>query len=462
MEKNALASPRELGEILAEWSAIRLPAGASPKGKLIPDLYMVLSEEEDFDALLRRIHETLKGTGLLSFEGPMPCYSYFLELLEEDGRFLSSRDFFDIYRKNLSHMGRPFKGILGIEITDWVERRGTSAQKFTDFLTFLQTIDKDAVIVFLSTCQDQNKNEDAFLDRTKYVRLLSRTIRGRRRYFVQIVKEGKPPRKNRTVGSADSAVGIDIGPSAVAYYSTGEKKAAIEPLAPNACCEELDRKVGRLQRCMARSLEASNPDAKDENGRWKKGVKLNKSKRWEKNRVKLANLKRRLAVNRRQDHEKAANRIIALGTDVRVEDTPITSWTKRAKETTVRKKDGKINRKKRFGKSVANHAPGLLLNCIARKLGNVGKELKRVKSSKVKASQRNHVDGSCRKKELSERWFEVDGRRVQRDLYSSWLIAHVMENGEEIDLIACQDDWPNFLRAQAEALAKAPKNLGIL
>lgn len=304
--------------------------------------------------------------------------------------------------------------------------------------------------------------EDAFLDRTKYVRLLSRTIRGRRRYFVQIVKEGKPPRKNRTVGSADSAVGIDIGPSAVAYYSTGEKKAAIEPLAPNACCEELDRKVGRLQRCMARSLEANNPDAKDENGRWKKGVKLNKSKRWEKNRVKLANLKRRLAVNRRQDHEKAANRIIALGTDVRVEDTPITSWTKRAKETTVRKKDGKINRKKRFGKSVANHAPGLLLNCIARKLGNVGKELKRVKSSKVKASQRNHVDGSCRKKELSERWFEVDGRRVQRDLYSSWLIAHVMENGEEIDLIACQDDWPNFLRAQAEALAKAPKNLGIL
>lgn len=171
MEKNALASPRELGEILAEWSAIRLPAGASPKGKLIPDLYMVLSEEEDFDALLRRIHETLKGTGLLSFEGPMPCYSYFLELLEEDGRFLSSRDFFDIYRKNLSHMGRPFKGILGIEITDWVERRGTSAQKFTDFLTFLQTIDKDAVIVFLSTCQDQNKNEDAFLDLLHRLRL---------------------------------------------------------------------------------------------------------------------------------------------------------------------------------------------------------------------------------------------------------------------------------------------------
>lgn len=159
-----LKAARELGEILAEWSSIRLPGGNLPGGKLIPDLYMVLSEEEDFDAVLRKIHESLKGTGLLSFEGPKACYSYFLELLEQDGRFLSSQDFFDIYRKHLSHMGRPFKGILGIEITDWVERRGTSAQKFTDFMTFLQTIDRNVLIVFLSTCRDENKNEDAFLN----------------------------------------------------------------------------------------------------------------------------------------------------------------------------------------------------------------------------------------------------------------------------------------------------------
>lgn len=164
MEQKALRSPRDLGDILAAWSAIPLPPGDSLGGKLIPDLYMALPEEEDFDALLRRIHQTLKETGLLSFEGPMPTYSYFLELLERDGRFLSSQDFFDIYRKNLCHMGRPFKGILGIEITDWVERRGTSAQKFGDFMTFLQTIDKDVLIVFLSTCLDQNKNEEAFLD----------------------------------------------------------------------------------------------------------------------------------------------------------------------------------------------------------------------------------------------------------------------------------------------------------
>lgn len=48
--------------------------------------------------------------------------------------------------------------------------------------------------------KDDRYAEDAFLDRTKYVRLLSRDLRGRRRYFVQIVKEGTPPRKNRLFG----------------------------------------------------------------------------------------------------------------------------------------------------------------------------------------------------------------------------------------------------------------------
>ncbi len=310
--------------------------------------------------------------------------------------------------------------------------------------------------------KDDRYAEDTFLNRTKYVRLLSRDLRGRRRYFVQIVKEGTPPRKNRLFGSADSAVGIDIGPSAAAFYSSGEKKAGIELLASGAANETMERKIGRLQRCMARSLEACNPDAKDENGRWKKGVKLKKSKRWQKNQVKLKNLKRLLAVNRKQDHEKTANRIIAMGTDIRVEDTPITSWTKRAKETTVRRKDGKICKKKRFGKSVGRHAPGMLLNCIDRKLGYVGRKLQRVNSRKVRASQLNHADGSYRKKALSERWFEVSGHRVQRDLYSSWLLSHVKENGEEVDLEACREDWPHFLKAQAEALSRAPKGLGIL
>ena len=200
----------------------------------------------------------------------------------------------------------------------------------------------------------------------KYVRLIVRTIRGRKRVFVQIVKEGVPPEKKRQVGPADSTVGIDIGPSVVAVYATGNAEAFVEALAPSV--ERDERRIRRLSRCISRSLDACNPDAKDEEGRWKKGVKLVKSRRYVKNQNKLADVRRRQAVNRKRDHETLANQIIAMGTDVRAEDTPITSWTARTKETTVRKKDGKICSKKRFGKSVGRHAPGMLLNILDRKL----------------------------------------------------------------------------------------------
>lgn len=301
--------------------------------------------------------------------------------------------------------------------------------------------------------------EDAFLDKTKYVRLIVRKIRGRKRVYVQIVKEGLPPVKARTVGSTDSAVGIDIGPSTVAFYATEPSKAGVEELAPSV--ERQDRKIRRLSRCISRSLEACNPDAKDEEGRWKKGVRLKKSKRCIKNQDKLADIRRKQAANRKRDHETLANKIIALGTDVRVEDTPITSWSARSKETTVRKKDGKINSKRRFGRSVSHRAPGMLLTIIDRKLAYVGTALKRINSRRVKASQLNHSDGSYRKKLLSERWFEIEGQKVQRDLYSAWLIAHVKPNLEEVDLEACKKDWSYFLEAQKRALERAPKGLSI-
>ena len=103
----------------------------------------------------------------------------------------------------------------------------------------------------------------------------------------------------------------------------------------------------------------------------------------------------------------------------------------------------------------------MLLAIIDRKLAYAGAALKRINSRHVKASQLKHTDGSYRKKLLSERWFEIGGQKVQRDLYSAWLIAHVKPNLEEVDLEACKKDWPNFLEAQKSALERAPKGLSI-
>ena len=124
--------------------------------------------------------------------------------------------------------------------------------------------------------------------------------------------------------------------------------------------------------------------------------------------------------------------------------------------------NGKIRSKKRFGKTVTRRAPALLLAIIDRKLKYRGYSLKRVVSRKVKASQYDHSTGQYRKKRLCDRWCVIDGHRVQRDLYSAFLISHVTgKNLDTIDRKACCDDWMNFLKLQDEVLKSCDKNLGI-
>ena len=66
---------------------------------------------------------------------------------------------------------------------------------------------------------------------------------------------------------------------------------------------------------------------------------------------------------------------------------------------------------------VANRAPAMLMEIIDRKLHHQGRKIKKINTSKVKASQFNHVTGEYNKKDLNERWNEdMLGERIQRDL----------------------------------------------
>jgi hypothetical protein len=64
----------------------------------------------------------------------------------------------------------------------------------------------------------------------------------------------------------------------------------------------------------------------------------------------------------------------------------------RAKETTINDKTGKYNRKKRFGKSLANKAPSLFLTILNNKLKFQDNKLVKVDTRELKASQFNHIN----------------------------------------------------------------------
>ena len=217
----------------------------------------------------------------------------------------------------------------------------------------------------------------ALIDKTKYVRILKREVRGKVRYFVQLIQEGYPPTKRNRKNANDETkrVGVDNGPYSLAISS--ENKVKIQELAPE--CKADEKELRRIQRKMDRSKQSTNPDNFNINGTAKKGKLTWKySKRYVKLRQKRKERFRKIAVQRKMSHEKLANELLALGSDVRVETMRFQSLQRRAKNTTRNKKNGKINRKKRFGKSIANRAPAIFLTIVDRKLGYQGLSLKKI------------------------------------------------------------------------------------
>jgi hypothetical protein len=294
----------------------------------------------------------------------------------------------------------------------------------------------------------------ALTNRIKYCRVKRKIIRGNVRYFVQIVLEGIPPKKiDKETGLnrhqvGQGKVGLDIGTKTLAIVS--EQEVKLVELAPHV--QLMQHEKTKLSRKLDRQQRANNPHKYNKDGTIKQGNKEKwvRSKSYLKTLFEYQDICRKQADIRRQDHYKLANRIIALGHDVKVETMNYTALTARSKETKRNEKTGKYKRKKRFGKSIAHKAPSLFLSILKHKLSFEGLELNYVATAKVKASQYNHVTDTYEKKELNERWnrlpIENEPVRVQRDLYSAYLIMNVQNNLEKIDREACINGFESFKR----------------
>ncbi|PHS29063.1 MAG: transposase [Alkaliphilus sp.] len=288
--------------------------------------------------------------------------------------------------------------------------------------------------------------QKALQDRVKYCRIVRKLIRGKYKYYVQLVMEGVPPVKaNKETGESKRStgignVGVDIGISTIAVSSSEEVK--LLELCPEV--NNIEKEKNRLNRKLDRQRRAVNQSNYNEDGTIKRGVKLvwNKSKKYVKTQRELSEIMRKQKVIRKQSHEILANEIIVLGDRILVEQMSFNGLQRRAKKTTVNESTGKINKKKRFGKSLANKAPSMLLEIINRKLKYEGLELLKIKTREVKASQYNHFTGECNKKELKDRWNK--DTMIQRDMYSAFLIMNVDESLKKIDRELCDKTYVTF------------------
>ena len=139
-----------------------------------------------------------------------------------------------------------------------------------------------------------------------------------------------------------------------------------------------------------------------------------------------------------------------------VEEMNIAGLARRSKKTSRNMKNGKINSKKRFGKAVAIRAPATLISIINRKLGYIGKKIIKIDARAVKASQLDHVTGEYTRKPLKQRHADVGGYRVQRDLYSAFLIKHAAKG--IVNRKACADNFEQFVIAQNKVVESIRSN----
>ena len=246
----------------------------------------------------------------------------------------------------------------------------------------------------------------ALMSRTKYCRLVRKIIKGKQKWYLQLILEGKALQKKKN-SVADNVVGLDIGPSTLAAVSTEE--AFLKPFCQGL--EDNNLKIKKLQKKINRSLRLNNPQNYNKDKTLKKGPKQwNRSQKYKYLQQMVAEEKRKLAATRKHLQGKMANQVLRMGKVVKLEKLSYKSF------------------QRNFGKSVGLRAPGMFVSIVRRKAERAGGVLEEFSTYQTRLSQSCHC-GKRHKKNLSERWHSCScGARAQRDLFSAHLSRHVNNN----------------------------------
>lgn len=287
-------------------------------------------------------------------------------------------------------------------------------------------------------------------------------------YYIVVYLKGDAPHKLKSVG-AGSITGVDIGTSTVAAVS--DNTATLKELAPK--CKDYNKRIERLLRSMDISKRASNPDKYKSDGtidrsnhdRWIY------SKTYLKNKNRLKALYRQKAAYIKQSHEEMINRLLEESINYIVEDMSFKGLQRKARSTErsdkiseIKQKDGsvkqarKYKRKKRFGKSLNNRAPASFITILERKSTLYGGNVYKVKTKEFRASQYNHISDEYVRPGLSERSKFIAGHKVQRDLYSAFLLKNTNDELNKPDRDKCVYEFERFLKLQDNVLTEMKAN----
>ncbi len=249
--------------------------------------------------------------------------------------------------------------------------------------------------------------------RIKSSQIFKRSIAGRERWFVHICLEGEAYRdtekerrhRARLVSRFGEAfqgqsVSVDFGPKRIAV--SNEFISFEDCIVPQSL-KGLIGECKALQRKMSRSLRLNNQEA-FRAGSLRKGVRLNRTRNYQKLALQKKERDRRMACHRKCILGHRAHEIIQLGLVVKLENISYKAL------------------QKRYGKSVGESAPASLKASLFRTAEKLGGRGELINTFQTRLSQ-TCLCGEVRKKALSERTHSCMscGLVIGRDTLSAFL-----------------------------------------
>lgn len=345
-------------------------------------------------------------------------------------------------------------------------------EEYTALLRFMEHPEQEAEAV-----QHMEKTGEVLpVFRPCYCAIQCAEIRNRLRCFVQItVAAPSIPKKDRygrpRLIPGKGRVANDIGTQSVAVVSEDSVELVNLGERVNGSADSCVPRKKHLLRGMDRSRKATNPDRFHPDGTYKRGShdRWKKSKHYFRMERELKELYRREAATRLYANRELANHMRSLGDVLITEPSNSKALAKRSKKaerqenaSVVRKENGttqtvhKYKKKKRFGASIGRRSPAGYQAELKKKFGDGYRE---VPGRTYRASQYDFELDRYLRKKLSDRWHTLpDGKKVQRDLMSAFLLYCADGEIQAIDRKACFREFDRFYEKHQECVNDIRKN----
>ena len=262
-------------------------------------------------------------------------------------------------------------------------------------------------------------------------------------YYV-LINIDKPAPKRIRKCKAKNRTGIDLGISTIATVS--KKEVSLVELAPKS--KKYDKQISHLKKLVSRSMRINNPGNYNKNKTIKKGNhQWIVTKKCKKMKRMIRVLYRKQTAYVQASHQKFINHLIQTTNELILEPMNFKALQKKRKHH-------------RFGHSIQNHSPGFMQSELKRKAEQYDVPYFEINPFVYKASQLHHDTGEYIKPKLSERFKIIDGHKVQRDLYSAFLICNTSDSLTIPDFDLCNSRFPRFVEMH-DTLIENMKKRGI-